>query len=62
MPPHLAIEQNGLLVPVLKLFYKKTILEYLDLGVEGVQGAGGGALFCRLLSSGKGTGRDEASP
>jgi hypothetical protein len=31
----LAIEQTGLLVPILKLFYKKTILEYLDLEAKG---------------------------
>ena len=31
----LAIEQSGLLTPVLKLFYKKTILEYLDLESKG---------------------------
>jgi hypothetical protein len=31
----LAIEQNGLLVPVLKVFYKKTILEYLDMESKG---------------------------
>jgi carbon monoxide dehydrogenase subunit G len=31
----LAIEQTGLLVPVLKLFYEKTILAYLDLEAKG---------------------------
>ena len=31
----LGIEQTGLLVPVLKLFYKKTILEYLDMEAKG---------------------------
>ena len=31
----LAIEQTGLLVPVLKLFYRKTILEYLGMESKG---------------------------
>ncbi len=31
----LAIDQTGLLVPVLKLFYEKTILEYLDMEAKG---------------------------
>jgi len=31
----LAIEQSGLLVPVLKLFYTKTIKEYLDMESKG---------------------------
>ena len=31
----LAIEQTGLLVPILKLFYTKTILQYLDMESKG---------------------------
>jgi hypothetical protein len=31
----LAIDQNGLLTPVLKLFYTKTIKEYLDMESKG---------------------------